>query len=128
MLMEIPAFLEKSHLYLKAADKAAYPEEEGEEEEGGVTMAKETNGWRLNRQVNLSFLLELVLLGSLIVGSWFNLQRQLDLVGRDVGLLLERQKELYGKLETLQEKTISHEYRLQSMESASRHTSFSREQ
>lgn len=91
-------------------------------------MVKETNGWRLNRQVNLSFLLELVLLGSLIVGSWFNLQRQLDLVARDVGLLLERQKELCGKLEALQEKTISHEYRLRSMESASRHTSSSREQ
>ncbi len=90
-------------------------------------MVKETNGWRLNRQVNLSFLLELVLLGSLIVGSWFNLQRQLDLVGRDVGLLLERQKELCGKLESLQEKTISHEYRLRSMESASRRTSSSRE-
>ncbi len=91
-------------------------------------MVKETNGWRLNRQVNLSFLLELVLLGSLIVGSWFNLQRQLDLVARDVGLLLDRQKELCGKLETLQEKTISQEYRLRAMESASRHTSFSREQ
>jgi hypothetical protein len=91
-------------------------------------MVKETNGWRLNRQVNLSFLLELVLLGSLIVTSWFNLQRQIDLVGRDVGLLLERQKELCGKLETLQEKTVSHEYRLRSMESASRNTSFSREQ
>jgi len=91
-------------------------------------MTKETNGWRLNRRVNLSFLLELVLLGSLIVTSWFNLQRQLDMVGRDVALLLERQKELCGKLETLQEKTISHEYRLRSMESASRHTSFSREQ
>ncbi len=91
-------------------------------------MVKETNGWRLNRQVNLSFLLELVLLGSLIVGSWFNLQRQLDLVARDVGLLLDRQKELCGKLEALQEKTVSHEYRLRSMEPASRHTSFSREQ
>lgn len=91
-------------------------------------MVKETNGWRLNRQVNLSFMLELILLGSLIVGSWFNLQRQIDMVGRDVGLLLERQKELCGKLETLQEKTISHEYRLRAMESASRHISFSREQ
>jgi len=47
-------------------------------------MAKETNDWRLNRQVSLSFLLELVLLGSLIVSSWFNLQRQLDLVACDV--------------------------------------------
>ena len=91
-------------------------------------MVKETNGWRLNRQVNLSFLLELILLGSLIVTSWFNLQRQLDLVGRDVGLLLERQKDLCGKLEALQEKTTSHEYRLRAMESASHQTSFSREQ
>jgi len=91
-------------------------------------MAKETNDWRLNRQVSLSFLLELVLLGSLIVSSWFNLQRQLDLVACDVELLLERQKELCGRLEALQEKSISHEYRLRAIEAAPRHGSFSGEQ
>ena len=39
-------------------------------------MAKE--GWSFNRQINLSVLVQLVLLASLIVGSWVNLQRQLD--------------------------------------------------
>jgi len=79
----------------------------------GKTEGKE---WRLERQVSVSGLIQVVLLASLIVGSWFNLQRQLDIVSHDVGLLLERQKEFYGRLEALQEKTISHEYRLRSVE------------
>ncbi len=82
-----------------------------------MTAAK-TDGreWHLNRQVSVSGLIELVLLGSLIMGSWFNLQRQLDIVSHDVALLLERQKEFYGRLENLQEKTISHDYRLRAIE------------
>lgn len=87
-------------------------------EETMTTMKTELKEWRLNRQVSLSGLVELMLLGSLIVGSWFNLQRQLDLVSHDVALLLERQKDLCVKLDTLQEKTISHEYRLQTVENA----------
>ncbi|MBE0537443.1 MAG: hypothetical protein IH624_17405 [Phycisphaerae bacterium] len=81
-----------------------------------MTARNDSDGWRLNRQVNLSGLIQLMLLGSLIVGSWFNVQRQLDLVSRDVALLLERHKDICGKLETLHEKTISHEYRLRAVE------------
>lgn len=76
------------------------------------------NGWRFNRQVSLSFLLEVVLLGSMIVGSWVNLQGQLALLRRDVELLLERQREFCVKLEVMQERTISHEYRLRAVESS----------
>ncbi len=76
------------------------------------------NGWRFNRQVSLSFLLEVVLLGSMIVGSWVNLQGQLGLLQRDVELLLERQREFVAKLEVMQERTISHEYRLRAVESS----------
>lgn len=73
-------------------------------------------GWRLNRQINLSVILQLVLLASLIVGSWVNLQRQLDLLQRDVTMLLQSQNSLQQKLETLWTKSISHEYRLQAIE------------
>ncbi|HPD45386.1 MAG TPA: hypothetical protein P5279_00225 [Anaerohalosphaeraceae bacterium] len=83
-----------------------------------IATAAEPGEWRLNRRVSLSGLIELILLGSLIVGSWFNLQRQLDLVSHDVALLLERQKDLCTRLETLHEKTISHEYRLRAVEAA----------
>lgn len=76
------------------------------------------NGWRFNRRVSLSFLLEVVLLGSMIVGSWVNLQGQLGLLQRDVELLLERQREFVAKLEVMQERTISHEYRLRAVESS----------
>jgi len=61
-------------------------------------------------------LVQLVLLASLIVGSWVNLQRQLDLLQRDVGMLLQCQRNFEQKLESLWSKSISYEYRLQAVE------------
>ena len=75
-----------------------------------------TKGWRLNRQINLSVIVQLVLLASLIVGSWVNLQRQLDLLQRDVSMLLQSQNSFQQKLESLWTKSISYEYRLQAVE------------
>lgn len=72
--------------------------------------------WQLNRQINLSVLIQLVLLASLIVGSWLNLQRQLDLLQRDVTMLLQSQRDFQQKLESLSAKSISYEYRLQAIE------------
>jgi flagellar biosynthesis chaperone FliJ len=72
--------------------------------------------WRLNRQINLSVVIQLVLLAGLILGSWVNLQRQLDLLQRDVTQLLQCQKEWKSKFEALSEKSISYEYRLQALE------------
>ncbi len=73
-------------------------------------------GWQFNRRVNLSVLIQLVLLASLIVGSWFNLQRQLDLLQHDVTYLCQCQKSFASKLESLQAKSISYEYRLRAVE------------
>jgi hypothetical protein len=72
--------------------------------------------WQFNRQINLSVLVQLVLLASLIVCSWVNLQRQLDLLQHDVAMLLQCQKNFEQKLEFLQTKSISYEYRLQAVE------------
>ena len=80
-------------------------------------MAEESsNGWQFNRQINLSFLVQLVFLASLIVGSWVNLQRQLDFLQRDVDQLLQCQKEFEGRIEGLSEKSVSYEYRLRAVE------------
>jgi hypothetical protein len=62
---------------------------------------RDSKTWRLNRQINLSVIVQLVLLASLIVGSWVKLQRQLDLLQRDVSMLLQSQETLQQKLETL---------------------------
>lgn len=70
----------------------------------------------MDRQINLSVIVQLVLLASLIVGSWLNLQRQLDLLQRDVSMLLQSQINLQQKLESLWARSISHEYRLQTIE------------
>ena len=77
---------------------------------------RNTKCWRLNRQINLSVIVQLVLLASLIVGSWINLQRQLDLLQRDVSMLLQSQNNLEQKLESIWTKSISYEYRLQAIE------------
>jgi len=82
-----------------------------------VKMTEENSqGWQFNRQVNLSVLVQLVFLASLIVGSWVNLQRQLDLLQRDVAMLLQSQKNFEQKLESLMAKNISYEYRLRAIE------------
>ena len=80
-------------------------------------MTNETSKtWQLNRRVNLSVVIQLVLLASLIVGSWFNLQRQLDLLQHDVTMLVESNRTFQKKLESLSAKTIAHEYRLRTVE------------
>ena len=61
-------------------------------------------------------LIQLILLASLIVGSWVNLQRQLDLLQHDVQILLQNNETFCSKLENLQAASISYEYRLQSVE------------
>ena len=80
-------------------------------------MAKENsrNGW-FNCQINFSVLIQLVLLAGLILGSWVNLQRQLDLLQHDVTVLLQVQKSFEQKLESLWDKSIAYEYRLRAIE------------
>ena len=72
--------------------------------------------WQFNRQINASVLVQLVLLAALIIGSWVNLQRQLDLLQHDVTMLLESQGPFEQKLESLSAKSISYEYRLRAIE------------
>jgi len=75
-----------------------------------------SRSWQFNRQINISTLVQLVFLASLIVGSWVNLQRQLDLLQHDVTALLQSQKNFEQKLESLSAKSITYEYRLRAIE------------
>lgn len=77
---------------------------------------KNSKSWQFNRQINLSVLVQLIFLASLIVGSWMNLQRQLDLLHRDVTILLENNNRFQKKTESLWDKSILYEYRLQALE------------
>lgn len=73
-------------------------------------------GWQFNRQINISTMVQLVFLACLIIGSYVNLQRQLDSLQRDVTMLLQCQNSFQQKLESLTAKGISYEYRLQALE------------
>lgn len=80
-------------------------------------MAEENSrSWRFNRQISVSVLVQLVFLASLIVGSWVNLQRQLDLLQHDVAMLLQSQASSQQRLESLSAKSITYEYRLRAIE------------
>ena len=72
--------------------------------------------WQLNRQVNISTLVQLALLACLIIAGYVNLQSRLDLLQRDVTMLLQSQKAFSQKLEDLSTKSISYEYRLRALE------------
>ena len=74
--------------------------------------------WSFNKSINISVLIQLAFLASLILGSWVNLQRQLDSLQRDVTSLLESQKRSADKVEQLQEKVISHEFRIMNLENS----------
>jgi hypothetical protein len=80
------------------------------------TKFEKPRSWEFSRQINVSVLVQLVFLASLIVGSWVNLQRQLDLLQHDVTLLLQCQKNFDVKLDSLSATSISYEYRLQALE------------
>lgn len=80
-----------------------------------IVNARSRN-WRLDRRVTVSGMVQLVLLASLIVGSWVNLQRQLYLLQRDVTYLCQCQKNVEQKLESLSAASISYEYRLRALE------------
>jgi Tfp pilus assembly protein PilO len=80
------------------------------------TKSQNQRAWRFDRRVNLSVLIQLAFLASLIVGSWVNLQSQLNLLQHDVTSLLQSQKSFEQKLESLQAKSVSHEYRLRMIE------------
>jgi len=82
------------------------------------TKFEKPRSWEFSRQINVSVLVQLVFLASLIVGSWVNLQRQLDLLQHDVTLLLQCQKNFDVKLESLSATSISYEYRLRALEKA----------
>jgi hypothetical protein len=91
-------------------------------------MAEENSrSWQFNRRVNVSVLVQLLFLASLIVGSWVNLQRQLDLLQHDVTYLCQCQKNFQQKLELLQSKSISYEYRLRALERDLNKTNTSKE-
>ena len=76
----------------------------------------QTKSWKFNRSIGVSTCVQLGCLAALIIGSWANLQRQLDLLHRDVTMLLESQKRFEQKLERLAEKSTSFEYRTQALE------------
>ncbi len=77
---------------------------------------QDNRSWRFERKISVSVLVQLILLASLIVGSWVNLQRQLDILQRDVTMLLQCQKKFEQQVEGLSAKSISYEYRLRAVE------------
>jgi hypothetical protein len=77
---------------------------------------QDSRNWRFERKISVSVLVQLILLASLIVGSWVNLQRQLDILQRDVTMLLQCQKKFEQQVESLAITSLKYEYRLRAIE------------
>ena len=81
-----------------------------------MVMADAENKWRVNKQVNLSVVVQLVFLASLIIGTWVNLQRQLCLLRADMDRLIKCQERFSRRIDSLNEQSIGFEYRIRSVE------------
>lgn len=81
-----------------------------------MTKEDSNSRWQFNRQINLSVIIQLFLLASLIVGSWVNLQQQLYLLQHDVNTLLNANKQFQTQLKELAKTDITHDYRLRAIE------------
>lgn len=72
--------------------------------------------WQINKQINISIIIQLIFLASLIVGSWVNLQKQLSLLQYDVNYLCKKQTSAELTIHELDNKCIKFEYRIRSLE------------
>ena len=78
--------------------------------------ATSEEGWSFNKQLNISVVIQLILLASLIIGTWVNLQSQLNLLSYDMQRILECQKTFQSKMESISLKNVTYECRLKSLE------------
>jgi uncharacterized membrane protein YqgA involved in biofilm formation len=74
------------------------------------------NKWQFKKEINLSMVIQLCLMASLVIGSWLNLERRIDALQHDVETLLKGQDRFSGKVEELSAVTVRHEYRLEVIE------------
>jgi hypothetical protein len=74
------------------------------------------NTWQFRKEVNLSMVVQLCLMASLIIGSWLNLERRIDGLQHDVDALLKGQEKFSGKAEELSAENVRNEYRLEVVE------------
>ncbi|MDD5135406.1 MAG: hypothetical protein PHP01_08355 [Phycisphaerae bacterium] len=72
--------------------------------------------WHFNKQLDVSVLVQLVFLATLIVGTWVNLQNQFSVMQHDITRLLETQRQFQHRIEELSRVSISYEYRLRVIE------------
>ncbi len=79
-------------------------------------MQKKQDRWQLNKQVNLSVIVQLLLLASLIIGSWVNIENQLSLLKHDVENLLKQYEKFEARLSDVAAKNVTFEYRLRLLE------------
>ena len=72
--------------------------------------------WVFNKQINLSIIIQLLLLTALIVGTWVNLQKQMIVLQHDITRLIQTQQQFHKKIEQLDKANICLEYRLSAVE------------
>ncbi len=81
---------------------------------------KRQTAWQFKKEVNLSMVLQLCLMASLVIGSWLNLERRIDALQHDVEMLLKGQDRFSGRVEELSAASARTQYRLEAIEKTTR--------
>jgi len=76
--------------------------------------------WQMSRQVNVSMVVQVALLASLIVGNWVDGQRRMDRLSYDMTRVIDQVRQIGERMDSVNERTISHEYRLRAVEEKGR--------
>jgi hypothetical protein len=77
---------------------------------------RHSSTWKFRKEVNLSMVVQLCLMASLVAGSWFNLERRIAMLQHDVDALLKGQERFTSRVEQLSADAVRHEYKLEIIE------------
>ena len=73
--------------------------------------------WHINKQINISTIIQIILLASLILGSWLNIQYQLNTLENDISQILKGQKCFAEKVENLSSDVFANKYEIRIIKS-----------
>ena len=72
--------------------------------------------WSFRREVTLGHVLQLLAVVGMVMAAWSNLQKELAMIGQELGQLNAAQVKISGHMEDLAEKSQEYEYRLRYLE------------
>ena len=84
-------------------------------------LHNETSSWCFRREVTLGTVLHIIVILSMVIAGWSNLQKELVLIRHELTQLIISKEQLCEHMEKLSERSRSHDYRIMKLEEKTRH-------